>query len=91
MSNVIKVVPGERLFGIRFWAQWYSAAIPRFEVFIYQGMDPDAGIYWFKSRSQGSRIGKGFRQLNVNGFVPFCINMSAIRTHLEGTNAPIYL
>ncbi len=78
------MVPGERLAGIRFWAQWYSLAIPKYEVFVYTGTSPDVGTYWFRSKKNGTTIGKSFYQLNINGFLPFCYTTKELQKHLQG-------
>lgn len=82
MNNVIKIEPGERLYGIRFWVQWYASP-PKMEVFAYAGRDRSHGLYWFRSRRSGALISKAFYQLNANGFKPFCIDIKRVDEWVE--------
>lgn len=68
----------EYLLGIKYWAQWYFHRVPQFELFRYIGVDKNVGIYYFQSVKTRSIVGKGFYQLNMNGFKPFLLDFKRI-------------
>lgn len=91
MSGVIKIdTAAQPPLGIRYWRQEYATRTPRIEVFVFVGHDVSTGLFWFRSRSQGTLIGRAFYQLNSNGFKPFLLNFARIGAYVAGrTNASV--
>ncbi len=79
-----KIKPGDSLLGIRYWVQCYMKRIPRFEVFEYIGCDKEQKMYFFKSKSEGSIIGRHFSDLNRFGFKPFLIDWDKVSPYYYG-------
>jgi hypothetical protein len=69
--------------GIRYWRQDYAHRVPRFEVFVYLGLDAATGVHWFRSRKERTLIGRTHYQLNTNGFHPFMLDWKRINTFVE--------
>lgn len=84
--NVIK--KEDYLFGIRHWMQVYQNRIPYYDVFRYVGVNHHTGIYYFQSVRTKALIGKGFYQLNKNGFVPFCLDWKRVESYLDSQGGP---
>ena len=81
-----KIVPDAPLLGIRYWVQWYIKRVPKFEIFEYIGKDQDKELYFFKSRSEGTVLGRRFSELNKFGFRPFLLDISKIEPYYFGEN-----
>lgn len=58
-----KITLKDPIFGIRVWAQFYTNAVPKFEVFEYLGVEHKTGNHYFMSRKEGTVIGKKPGQL----------------------------
>jgi len=78
------IEPETELLGIRYWVQCYLKRIPRFEVFEYIGRDKEYEMYFFKSKSEGSIMGRHFRDLNKFGFKPFLIEWNKVSPYYYG-------
>lgn len=83
-KDTYRIIADAPLLGIRYWVQWYIKRIPKFEVFEYIGKDPDRGMYFFKSRSEGTIVGRQFSELNRFGFRPFLLDINKIEPHYFG-------
>lgn len=75
----------DHLMGIKVWAQWFPAPrVPRFELFIYAGSQPDLGLHWFYSkRNPNLLISKNLYQLNTLGFHAFVLDIKRIEEYCE--------
>ena len=70
----------ERFLGVKFWAQYFSQRVPRYEVFRYYGYQPATGAHFFeKFRSPRILLGMTEQQLVNSMFKPFCVDDALIR------------
>lgn len=79
----------EELCGVRYWAAIYKNRVPRFEVFMYVGVDQKSDtLHWFESRIDGARMSKTMAMITADTeegqFKPFLLDMRKMTARMDG-------
>lgn len=89
--NGNEIKPGNELFGVTHWAQWFPLPrTPKYEVFKYFGHSVDTGLYYFQHRKHRSMwIMRSFHQMTTDPtFRPFLFDTAKMGIEYLRPNGP---
>lgn len=84
-SNSPIIKKSDYLYGVKHWVQWFPLGrIPRYEVFVYFGTQPDTGLHWFYARRNPKVfVHRSIHQLNAFGFCAFVLDIKKVDEYFE--------